>query len=267
MTNFQTGFLLGKIPYIRTEDRTDPVIVINGGQGFVRKHSFERMQRDATRVARMLPAKRDFILIGYDQQPHPDATIETIVADIELAIRSLNPEAATLMGISYGGLLATRLAARHAGWIKNLVLVASAHKFSKEGERRIRRQEQFAAQEEYRQLVDDFTTIFRNPLLNLLLKMKLWIDRKKLAEKMNSGQVIVRYLQLITEARPADLASITARTLIIGGERDQFFGDGTMESARSGIQNAQLRVLKGQTHMAPVECVRQVRFCLTEFLA
>ncbi|WP_139973311.1 MULTISPECIES: alpha/beta fold hydrolase [Brucella/Ochrobactrum group] len=266
MTKFETGFLLGRIPYIRMGDQTDPVIVINGGQGFVRKHSFDRMMRDAKRVARMLPPRQGFILIGYDQQPDAKATIETIVSDIQRAIEPMNVPAFTLMGISYGGLLATRLAMAREGWVKKLILVASAHKFSENGEIRIHRQIQFAEQEQYYELINDFAAIFRNPLLNLLLKINLWVDRNKLPEKMNSGEVIVRYLQLIMQAEPVDLSSIAARTLIVGGELDQFFGDGTLEAAQNGIPHATLQLLKGQTHMAPVECSRQFRRILTEFL-
>lgn len=266
MTKFETGFLLGRIPYIRMGDQNDPVIVINGGQGFVRKHSFERMLRDAKRVARMLQPTQGFILIGYDQQLEAKSTIETIVANYEGAIREINASATTLMGISYGGLLATRLAAAREGWIKKLILVASAHKFSENGEIRINRQIQFAQQEQYYELINDFAAIFRNPLLNLLLKINLWVDRNKLSEKMNSGEIIVRYLQLIVQAEPIDLSSISARTLIIGGELDQFFGDGMMEAAQSGIPHATLQLLKGETHMAPVECSRQLRRHLTKFL-
>lgn len=266
MTKFETGFLLGRIPYIRMGNQTAPVIVINGGQGFVRKHSFDRMKRDAKRVARMLPPTRGFILIGYDQQPDAKATIEAIVSDIQCAIEAMNVQAFTLMGISYGGLLATRLATAREGWVKTLILVASAHKFSEKGEIRIQRQIQFAQKEQYYKLINEFSTIFRSPVLNLLLKTKLWVDRNRLQKKMNSGEVIVRYLQLIMQAQPIDLAGVTARTLIIGGELDQFFGDGTMESARNGIPHATLQVLKGQTHMAPVECSQQFRRFLMEFL-
>lgn len=266
MTKFKTGFLLGRIPYIRMGDQADPVIVINGGQGFVRKHSFDRMLRDAKRVARMLPPTQGFILIGYNQQPDAKATIETIVSDYERAIRELKVSAFSLMGISYGGLLATRLAAAREGWVKKLVLVASAHKFSMNGGIRINRQIQFAQQEQYYELINDFAAIFRSPLLNLLLKINLWFDRNKLPEKMNSGEVIVQYLQLIMQAEPVDLSSIAARTLIIGGELDQFFGDGMMEAAQNGIPHARLQLLRGQTHMAPVECSRQFRLFLTNFL-
>lgn len=266
MTNFKTGVLLGRIPYIRMGEQNDPVIVINGGQGFVRKHSFDRMLRDAKRVARMLPPTQGFILIGYDQQLDTKATIETIVSDYERAIGELKVSAFSLMGISYGGLLATRLAAAREGWVKKLILVASAHKFSMNGEIRIQRQIQFAQQEQYYELINDFASIFRNPLLNLLLKINLWVERNKLPEKMNSGEVIVRYLQLIKQGEPVDLNSIAARTLIIGGELDQFFGDGMMKAAQNGIPHAKLQLLKGQTHMAPVECSRPFRRFLTEFL-
>ncbi|MCX2698715.1 alpha/beta fold hydrolase [Ochrobactrum chromiisoli] len=266
MTNFKTGVLLGRIPYIRMGDQNDPVIVINGGQGFVRKHCFDRMLRDAKRVARMLPPKQGFILIGYDQQLDTKATTETIVSDYERAIRELKVSAFSLMGISYGGLLATRLAAAREGWVKRLILVASAHQFSMNGKIRINRQIQFAQREQYYELINEFAAIFRNPLLNLLLKINLWVDRNKLPEKMNSGEVIVRYLQLIMQAEPVDLSSITARTLIIGGELDQFFGDGMMEAAQNGIPDATLQLLRGQTHMAPVECSQPFRRFLTNFL-
>jgi pimeloyl-ACP methyl ester carboxylesterase len=267
MTTITTGSFLGRIPYARRVESSAPLLILSGGQGFVRRSDHSHLARDARRVARMLPAQASFVLLGYD--PHPSANIssDAIADDIAAIIQEHWNGQASIVGISYGGLVASRVAARWPEQVANLVLVASAHRFSAEGARRVRQLIMFAEQGDFRSFVDDFAAICRRPWLNCAIRLRLWYARNKLDRTMASPENIVRYMRAMLDARPPELSGITARTLVIGGSEDQFFGGGVMQETAAGIPGARIELLQGETHMAPVECARTVAAAIGRFLA
>ena len=84
--NIETGTFLGRIPYARIGSQPDPILVLAGGQAFVQRPTRARAERDAGRVARLLPAKRSFILLGYDPSQAGCDSLDAIVADAREAL-------------------------------------------------------------------------------------------------------------------------------------------------------------------------------------
>jgi pimeloyl-ACP methyl ester carboxylesterase len=264
----ETGTFLGRIPYARFGSQRDPILVLAGGQAFVQRPTPARIQRDAGRIARLLPPNRSFILLGYDPSPAGGDNLDAIVADVAAIARELGGPR-QVVGISYGGVIALQLAAQHAGLVSVLVLLASAHDFSAEGKRRLQRQIECASRGDLGALVEDFVAVFRRPWFNWLVRLRLRTRRGRLGETMNDPHIIVRGLGAILDARLADtarLARVTARTLVIGGSRDQFFGDGMFQRTAAAVPNASLALFPGETHMVPVERARAVAAKLRAFL-
>lgn len=226
------------------------ILVLPGGQSFVQRQTPERLARDARRIAGILPPGEPSRVIDY-------AALDALDAP------------ARLLAISYGGLVALRFAATKPSLVSSLVLVSSAYRFSAEGERRVQRQIDFAARADFAGLVGDFTNVFRRGWLNALVKLRVRTMRSRLAEGMNDSDVIVRGLRAVLDAplELADLARITARTLIVGGTRDQFFGDGRFEETAAAIPNAELALFPDETHMVAVERRRDVAAKIASFLA
>ena len=67
-------------------------------------------------------------------------------------------------------------------------------------------------------------------------------------------------------ADPARLGRVTARTLIVGGTADQFFGDGMQQQTAALVPNMTLALFPGETHMVPIERPRAVAATLRAFL-
>ncbi|WP_292155940.1 alpha/beta hydrolase [Mesorhizobium sp.] len=195
-------------------------------------------------------------------------SLEGMARDIAEIIDGNFKKPACLMGISYGGVVATQVAARYPGHVGKLILLASAHGFSADGKERLQRQIRLAKAGQFHALLAEFTTVFRRPWLNLFLRLRLRFEGRRLIERMGAPGSIVRYLEatLDNEVAKEDLRNISARTLILGGEKDQFFGGGMMEATASAISGAKLIVLDEETHMAPVERVSDVRKHLQEFI-
>jgi pimeloyl-ACP methyl ester carboxylesterase len=266
--NIETGTFLGRIPYARIGSQPDPILVLAGGQAFVQRPTRARAERDAGRVARLLPADRSFVLLGYDPSPAGCDSLDAIVADVAAVARELGPPR-QVVGISYGGVIALQLSAQHPSVVSALVLLSSAHDFSVEGKRRLERQIDCASRGDLAALAEDFTAVFRRPWLNWLVRLRLRTRRARLGEAMNDPPSIIRGLRAILDTRLADttrLARVTARTLVIGGSRDQLFGDGMLERTTAAVPNASLVVFPGETHMVAVERARAVGTKLRAFL-
>jgi pimeloyl-ACP methyl ester carboxylesterase len=263
-----TGTFLGRIPYAHVGLHADPILVLGGGQAFMQRPTRERIERDARRVARLLPANRSFILLGYDPSLTGADGLDAIVVDVAAIARELGAPR-QVVGVSYGGVIALQLAVQHPSLISALVLLASAHDFSVEGKRRLERQIDCASRGDFAALAEGFVAVFRRPWLNWLLRLRLRTRRARLGDTMNDPAIIIRGLNAILDTRLADttrLARVTARTLVIGGSRDQFFGDGMFERTAAAVPNASLVLFPGETHMAPVERARAVAAKVRAFL-
>jgi pimeloyl-ACP methyl ester carboxylesterase len=265
----ETGTFLGRIPYARVGSYADPIVVLAGGQAFMQRPTLQRIERDARRVARLLPANRSFILLGYDPSLAGTHSLDAIVADVAAIARELGAPR-QVVGVSYGGVIALQLAAQHPSLVSALVLLSSAHDFSAEGKRRLERQIDCASRGDLAALVEGFIAVFRRPWLNWLLRLRLRTRRARLGDTMNDPAIIIRGLSAILDKRLADtthLGRVTARTLVIGGSKDQFFGDGMLERTAAAVPNSSLVIFPGETHMVLVERARAVAAKLNAFLS
>ena len=184
MKDFRTGLFLNKIPYVQSGSGPHPVVVLNGGQAFVRRPTPARAQRDAKRIARLLPKGRSIHVLGYEPSPPAGYSIATIVDDVARILREeIGP--ATVMGISFGGFVAARLAADHPDLVKELILMVSAHRFSPEGRRSVDRQIACAWAGDFQGFLNEFDLVFRRPWFNWLLRLRLRQERKRLHDTMN----------------------------------------------------------------------------------
>lgn len=266
---FETGLYVSRVPFVKVGSGPNPIVVLNGGQAFVRRPTPARVARDAKRIARLLPKDRTIYVMGYDSSPPAGYCIDMIVSDMATILRDhIGP--ASLMGISFGGFVATRLAALHPELVKDLIVMVGAHRFSPEGRRSVDRQIECAWQGDFEGFLDEFGLVFRRPWLNWLLRMRLRQERKRLHETMNDPAIIVRGLHAVAGEDFGDdphwLRRIQARTLIVGGTRDPFFDVDAMAETARLIPSTQLKLFDGETHMLPLERPRDVGRVVREFL-
>ena len=262
----QSGTFLGRIPFVRVGAGADPVVVVAGGQAFVQRPSPERVARDARRVARVLPKGRSFILIGYDLAP-ADFSLTAASRDLGAIFAELGGNV-SVMGISYGGIVALRAASDHPAQVARLGLLASAHDFSAEGRLRVQRQIERASRGDLGGLVEEFVGLFRRRRLDWLVRARLRWSRARLAQALNEPELIIRGLRAVLDD-PLDagrLASVSAPCLLVAGTRDQFFG-GMQARTAALLARASVELADGETHMLPVERPAFVARALRTFLA
>jgi pimeloyl-ACP methyl ester carboxylesterase len=267
MQTIETGLFLGRLPYAKVGTDPDPILVINGGQGFMMKPDRARLIKDARRIGRILPEGCSFVIIGYDPNP-PEVTVEAIADDVGYVIDRHFAGQAVVLGISYGAVVATHLAARYPDRIRKLVLIAGAHDFSAEGRKRLATQIDLARRGELARLVLEFASVFRRPWLNLLLRLRIRLRGRSIVSALARREVIIQYLDamLRNDIQMAALNKLFAKALVIGGSRDQFFGE-TIRLTSQAIPNAKLEIFEEETHMVPIERAKEVKTLLAEFLA
>jgi pimeloyl-ACP methyl ester carboxylesterase len=265
----EVGTFLGRIPFASVGDNTRPIVVLSGGGAFVQRQTRDRILQDVDRVANFLPPGRGFVVLGYDQAPGEDHRLSNVVEDVTAILDEIGGPV-QLAGVSYGGIVALQAAAARPALVSHLVLVASAYDFSAEGKRRVEQQIEHARRGDYASLVESFAAVSRRRWLNWLLRARLRSQKARLAELMNDTPTIVRGLRALVDAPLADtaaLAGITAKTMIVGGSADQFFGEGMMERTAELVPGATLALLPGETHLLPIEKARAVAAKLRAFLA
>lgn len=254
MTSIQTGSF-GRVPYVRIGSGPEPIVVINGGNAFVRRFDPSSAARNARQIVRLFPAGSSICILGYDTSASPPCDVSAIAEDIAEIIRT-NFGTASVAGISFGGFVATRLAAEHPELVRRLILLSTAHRFSDEGRRRVRQQIADAACGDFVSMAQPFLTLFRRPWLNLLLRFAIRTGRRSLAQKMNAPQFIVCMLESALaagEGAHPHLGQIRAKTLLVAGTRDQFFDFPALQETVAAIPSAELVLFDGETHMLALE--------------
>jgi hypothetical protein len=171
--------------------------------------------------------------------------------------------------VSFGGLVALRLAAERPDLVSRLVLLATAHRFSAEGVSRVRAQMAHLQSGNVDAMVRPFLTLCRRPWLNLLLRASFQFRRQAFRAGLNDPAFATALLQAALDesgALAARLGDIRAETLVVAGDRDQFFDVEAMREMALLMPSARLALLEKETHMVPLERARDVRAAIVDFL-
>jgi len=254
----ETGLFAGKIPYIRGGVGPRHAVVFFGGNAlFKRLDKSSDPRRYARQIAGILPEGFRFTLLGYEESPPDEYTLDTIVRDLADVVRSEAGKPDLVIGVSFGGFVALRFAASHPELVGCLVLLVSGHRFSEQGWAAMERQFEALERADVYALITDNVLLFRRPWYNWLVRLKLWKDRGRLASEFKDPKTILRaYKGLFSEdfARNAECARrIRAATLVIGGTADQFFGPQVFEETAALVPHAKVKLFESETHMLPIE--------------
>lgn len=221
-----------------------------------------RPGRYVSHVGRITPHDHRFTILGYPELPPSPVTLDALADEAAEALAEVADHPVPLIGISFGGFVAQRIAVRHPHLISQLILLASAHRFSSNGWVMMREQCAALRSGDFETLLRKNARLFRRRWFNTLVGLKLWASRGRLSKDFKDPSLILRTYEGVFEdggTRNSSFGSpISAPTLIIGGSADQYFDSDCFAETAALLPGSQLRLFHGETHMLPMERSRAV---------
>lgn len=267
---FETGLFLNKIPYIKSGFGPKNMIFFYGGSAILTNLAESSIKNYLNVFQEYVPEAYTYYIFGYEEYPSAQYSLNQITDDFAQIIKDkIGP--AVIVGISFGGFIAMRFAAKYPELTERLILLISAHRFSDNGERKINRMMDLAKNEHLYDLIKEYSLLFRRPWLNWLARFMLWKNKENILRGLKSGAAIINSLAGIFSEDVYKninyLSGIQAKTLVIGGTQDPFFGVEEIKVTAEAIRGAKLLLFENETHMLPVERKGDVSKIVKEFVA
>jgi proline iminopeptidase len=254
--------------YYRVMGEGAPLIFLHGGPGMFHEYFLPHVE----------PLANDFKLIFYDQRasgnssrnvPPESVNPENFVKDLDGIREYFGLEKVSLLGHSWGGLLALRYALTFPDRVERLILVDSAPPNSTLDTLNIKAREERRTEEDFKiiqeitgseafqkleiQAVKRYLQVsekvkFFNP--DLISELKADLNKEKIEKLMWVAQLMNPFLEEYDIAE--DLSAITCSTLIIHGDHDTI----PLESAEiihRQVRGSKLVVVKDCGHFPFIE--------------
>jgi pimeloyl-ACP methyl ester carboxylesterase len=210
-------------------------------------------------------------LRGHGESPAPEGvySMDEMADDVIELLDALHAsEPFVLGGLSMGGYVALALFARYPSRVRGLMLLdtrATADTPEAAREREKTAQEVLAA--------GSVQPVVEKMLPRLFSKKTLELDKKRVAlvravMERTSPQGIAGALRgmAIRPDRRAELAGLSAPTLVLGGAEDVITPPPELRSLAAAIPAARLEIIPGAGHMAPYENPAAANAVILEFL-
>lgn len=246
------------------------------GPALVLLHSVGLSTREGWRYQRDMLAER-FRVLAYDFRGLGESTrgegaigVERFVRDLEILLSALRIERTALMGVSLGGFVAQKFAARHADLVTALVLVSTAPRiFAGHARRRAERNEKIReggmAVAAGHQLESHFPADFAAANADVMTWYRTHYINNNPETYIEIMDDLGRYDSTL------DLPAITSPTLIVAGEADHssVAGSVPLESARAlhaGIAGSRLVTIPGAFHYPQIDHAAEFNKAVMSFL-
>lgn len=266
---FETGLFLNKIPYIKSGFGPKNIVFFYGGSAILTGLSESSIKNYLDVVQAYIPEGYTCYIFGYEEYPSAQYSLNQITDDFAQIIKE-RVGTAVIVGISFGGFVAMRFAAKYPELTDQLVLLITAHRFSDNGERKIKRMMDLAKDEHFYDLIKEYSLLFRRPWLNLAARFMLWKNKANILRRLKPGAAIMNSLAGIFSEDVHQnidyLSKIQTKTMVIGGTQDPFFGVAEFKVTAAAIPGAKLHLFENETHMLPVERKGDVSKIVKEFV-
>jgi pimeloyl-ACP methyl ester carboxylesterase len=246
------------VAYVATGPETGtPVLLL---------HAWGESRQSFDRLVPLLPDR--VRAIALDQRGHGDAgkpasgySLEEAAADVVAFLDAIGEPAAILVGSSSGGYVAQQVAVSRPDRVAGLVLVGSP--------RTLQQRPPFA--DEIEHLTDPVDTEWVREALTWF-PLHRAVPRWYLDDRVRDGARVparvwrATFEGLVAATPPTDQGTITAPTLILGGEHDDLLGH-DLEALAAAIPDARSVVYEETGHLVLWEEPERVAADLADFLA
>lgn len=169
---------------------------------------------------------------GWSTNPSGKFTMRQSAEDIRGLLDKLGLKNIRAMGISAGGMTLLHLTAKYPGRIKTMALIGATNQFVEQSRRVIRGEVSAPLPKEVRAMFDSCASRGQPQVSDLMAQFQGFASSY---DDMN--------------LTPADLGKITARTLIVQGDRDEFFPVEIPVEVYRAIPGSQLWIVPNGDHV------------------
>jgi pimeloyl-ACP methyl ester carboxylesterase len=232
----QSGVELVPINSVRYGDKGDVVLMMHGWG----------LNLDSMRILGELLGKWNQVIIvdlpGFGKSPKPDADWDTIQYAERMAkyIDEQNISPAHLIGHSFGGRVAIRMASRFPDRVKSVVLI-NAHGL----------QRQLTGKRKWKSMRTKFlskTCKFIDGIFGTKIYLNWFTPKFGSSDYLNAGPMKNIMVKAVTEDVTPDAQKVQAPTFMLYGEKDDETPVEFGQRYKALIKNSQLVVLPGKDH-------------------
>ncbi len=206
-------------------------------------------------------------MLGHGQSAHPpeERQLGDFVRQLHQLMMNLNLKRATIVGFSMGGLVAREFAARHPEMISKLVLMNTVFRRSPEQQAAVLARYQAAQSGALEEGIDAaierwFLPEYADANPDVIGQVRDRLRRNDLHGYLKAYKVFA------TATDPEETLAIDCPALVMTGELDTGSSPEMARALADAINGAEVEVLPGLRHMAPVEGARQVNRVLTDII-
>lgn len=213
-------------------------------------------RRFQLRQMRPLAAHRQVWWVNRRQGLAPGTTMADLADDYATVLQEWQEAPIDVVGVSTGGSVALQLAADHPRLVRRLVLVASACRLGPRG---------LAGQ---RRAIEALEHGDRHRAASILMELggagRFATGALGAMGWLLPGLVVARdhgdLLETMRAEEPFDLTdrlgSIEAQTLVVGGDRDAFYGEPVFRETATGLARGHLILYPGRSHVTTLSAKR-----------
>jgi len=156
-----------------------------------------------------------------------------------------------IIGVSAGGVMASRFAIDHPNLVRHLVIAGAAYRLIDEAEELMMRVRDLACQGKGRAVCTTIVGVSTHGVKKYLLKSLMWLFPSFMFSSTAGPSDGVVEIEAILKADFADqLANIKVPTLVVGGDQDFFAPAVFIRETANRIPNAKLILYQGLGHDA-----------------
>jgi len=240
---------MNKIPFLKVGTGPKILVYLRGGPDLLLSVIANPVANGKSKQ-KLITADHTMYVLGYQRDLPPDTSIEQIADDFAEVIEKCIGKA-TIIGNSFGGLVALPLAANHPAIVNKLVLTASAYQFSPSFVERLNKWLELGEAGKILKLAVKMNDFYNSFSMRTLLKLMTIFSWPKNRKKLNPVSTAINVFRNALEHNGElvkYLPSIQAETVILGGTKDIVFSQELYQETASLIPHASLVLFPGFGH-------------------
>jgi pimeloyl-ACP methyl ester carboxylesterase len=259
MVDFSYGLFLGKIPYTKSGTGPKKAVILPGSMDLILSIALNPAKAVKDKSS-YFPPDYTYYVLGYDRNLPAGATLESIAGDYaEIIGKEMGT--ATIIGSSYGGLVALQLASQFSHLVEKVFLVSAACELSDTGMVFAKNLMTACETDNFHMMINELANLFTPKMYRGLVKLfgpllKKWVNKRK-----NPGSTLVNAYKALLKpdfSLETLLPSIAAPTIVIGGTRDRVYSEAAYRKTASLVPNGTLHLFEGAGHL--LETVKRKDF-------